>query len=247
MNVEGRVAVITGASSGIGAGLAKHFVAQGMQVALCSRRSPVLSEGDNVLARSVDVSDEAAVFRFADETAKRFGRIDLWVNNAGVVEPIGMLHDLDMREFERNHHINFMGVVHGTRAFIRHVRGLPKREGESVLVNVSSAAARQARAGMSAYSSAKAAIDRLTEAVAEEERDAGLVALAFSPGMVDSGTQAVVRSMPVERMPASDNNRRAAALGRFNSTEHVAQHLLKIAFDPAARPQGYLYVVPNQY
>jgi NAD(P)-dependent dehydrogenase (short-subunit alcohol dehydrogenase family) len=247
MNLKGKVAVITGASSGIGAGLAKHFVAQGMNVALCSRRAPALAEGDSVLSRSVDVSDEAAVFRFADEAAQRFGRIDLWVNNAGVVEPIGMLRDLDMGEFARNHQINFMGVVHGTRAFIRHVRGLPKREAESVLVNVSSAAARQARAGMSAYSTAKAAIDRLTEAVAEEEKDAGIVALAFSPGMVDSGTQAVVRSMPVERMPASENNRRAAAAGRFNSPEHVAEHMLRIAFDPAARPQGYLYIVPNQY
>ena len=247
MDMNGKVAVITGASSGIGAGLARHFAAQGMRLGLCSRRVPVLEEGADVLSRSVDVSDEAAVFRFAAEVAARFGRIDLWVNNAGVVEPIGMLRDLDMQAFARNHLINFMGVVHGTRAFIAHVRGAPKREAESVLVNVSSAAARQARAGMSAYSSSKAAIDRLTEAVAEDEKSAGIVALALSPGMVDSGTQAVVRSMPVERMPASENNRRAAAAGRFNSPEHVAQHMLRIAFDPAARPAGFLYIVPNQY
>ncbi len=247
MDLKGKVAVITGASSGIGAGLARHFVEQGMRVGLCSRRAPVLEEGPNVLSRSVDVADEAAVIRFAEEVAQRFGRIDLWVNNAGVVEPIGMLRDLDLKAFARNHQINLMGVVHGSRAFIGHVRGQPRREAESVLINLSSAAARQARAGMSAYSSSKAAIDRLTEAVAEEEKDAGIVAMVLSPGMVDSGTQAVVRSMPVERMPASESNRRAAALGKFNSPAHVAGHMLKIAFDPAARPQGPLYIVPNQY
>ena len=247
MDLKGKVAVITGASSGIGAGLARYFVEQGMRVGLCSRRAPALEEGPNVLSRSVDVADEAAVIRFAAEVAQRFGRIDLWVNNAGVVEPIGMLRALDLKAFSRNHQINFMGVVYGTRAFITHVRGQPRREAESVLINLSSNAARKARAGMSAYSSSKAAIDRFTEAVAEEEKDAGIVVMALSPGMVDSGTQAVVRSMPVERMPASENNRRAAALGTFNSPDHVAAHMLKIAFDPGARPQGSLYIVPNQY
>jgi NAD(P)-dependent dehydrogenase (short-subunit alcohol dehydrogenase family) len=246
-DLAGKVAVVTGASSGIGAGLAKHFVAQGMKVGLCSRRDPVLADGGAVLSRSVDVADEAAVKRFCDAVAARFGRIDLWVNNAGVAWPIGMLRDLDLAEFRRNHEINFWGVVHGSRAFIAHVRGGPKRADEAVLINLSSAAARAARAGMAAYSSAKAAIDRFTEAVAEEEKGAGIVVMALSPGMVESGTQALVRSMPVERMPASENNRRVAAAGKFNSAEHVAQHLLRIAFDSAARPPGFLYIVPNQF
>jgi NAD(P)-dependent dehydrogenase (short-subunit alcohol dehydrogenase family) len=247
MDLKGRVAVITGASSGIGAGLAKYFVAQGMRVGLCSRRAPVLADGDGVISRSVDVTDEAAVWRFRDEVAAKFGAIDLWVNNAGVASPIGMMRDLDVREMRQTMDINFWGVVNGSRAFIDHVRRGPKRGREAVLVNLSSAAARKARAGMSAYSSSKAAIDRFTEAVAEEEKAAGIVVMALSPGMVDSGTQELVRSTPVERMPASENNRQAAAAGRFNSPEHVSQHLLNIAFDPSARPEGFLYVVPNQF
>lgn len=245
--VAGKVAVITGASSGIGAGLARFCAAQGMRLGLCSRRAPVLEDGPDVLARRVDVSNETAVFDFSKEVAARFGRIDLWVNNAGVVEPIGMLRDLDMADFARNHLTNLMGVAYGARAFIAHVRGAPKRAAESVLINVSSAAARQARPGMAAYSSAKAAIDRLTEAISVEERESGIVAYAFSPGMVDGGTQAVVRSMPVERMPTSVINRRVFETNTFNTPEFVAQHLLSIAFDPAARPQGLVYVVPNQF
>ena len=247
MDLAGRVAVVTGASSGIGAGLAKYFVSQGMRVGLCSRRAPVLADGDSVLSRSVDVTDAVAVTGFRDAVVAKFGPIDLWVNNAGVAWPIGMMRDLDVGEMRQAMDINFWGVVHGSRAFIDHVRRGPKRAGEAVLVNLSSAAARRARAGMSAYSASKAAIDRFTEAVAEEEKAAGIVVMALSPGMVDSGTQELVRSMPVERMPASENNRQAAAAGRFNSPEHVAQHLLNIAFDPSARPDGFLYIVPNQF
>lgn len=253
--LAGKVVVVTGASDGIGAGVARFFAAQGMRLGLCSRRPPVLPDGPAVLARSVDVSDEAAVNRFADEVAARFGAIDLWINNAGILQPVGPLRTLDMTAFKRTHEVNFMGLVYGARAFIAHVRAGPewkKRHriddnADAVLINLSSAAARLARPGLSAYSSSKAAIDRLTEAVAAEERDAGIRVYALSPGMVDGGTQALSRSMPVALMPTSDNNRRAAELGTFNTPEHVARHMLAIAFDPAARPEGWLHVVPNQH
>lgn len=248
-DLAGRVVVITGASNGIGAGVARFLAAQGLRLGLCSRRAPVLPDAPDVLARGVDVSDEAAVNRFAAEVASRFGPIDLWINNAGVIEPIGPLRSLDMSAFQRTHAINLMGIVYGTRAFIAHVRSGPKRNAgrDAVLINLSSAAARQARPGLSAYSSSKGAIDRLTEAVALEEAEAGIRVYALSPGMVDSGTQAASRAAPVELMPTSENNRRAAELGKFNSPEHVARHMLAIAFDPAARPEGWLHVVPNQY
>ncbi len=245
--LAGKVVVVTGASNGIGAGVARFFAEQGMKLGLCSRRAPVLPDGPDVLARKVDVSDEAAVNFFAAEVAESFGAIDLWINNAGVIEPVGPLRTLDMAAFQRTHAINFMGLVYGTRAYIAHVRSGPKRTGDAVLINLSSAAARLARPGLSAYSSSKAAIDRLTEAVAAEERDAGIRVYALSPGMVDGGTQAIARSTPVELMPTSENNRRAAELGTFNTPEHVARHMLAIAFDPAARPEGWLHVVPNQH
>ena len=76
MDLLGRTAVITGASRGIGAGLAEHFAAQGMRLGLCSRSQPALPSSDSVIARSLDVRDAAGMQDFADEVAERFGAID---------------------------------------------------------------------------------------------------------------------------------------------------------------------------
>ena len=94
IDLNGKTAVITGASRGLGAGLAQDFVSRGMRLALCSRRAPVLATSDEVLAERVDVRDEKAVDEFALAASERFGAIDLWINNAGVLDPIKPLRDL---------------------------------------------------------------------------------------------------------------------------------------------------------
>ncbi|MBW2390800.1 MAG: SDR family NAD(P)-dependent oxidoreductase [Deltaproteobacteria bacterium] len=120
--LKGRTAVITGASRGIGAGLAESFAGHGMRLGLCSRSAPVLPGGDDVVSRIVDVRDEAGMQRFTDEVVERFGAIDLWINNAGVLAPIAPLRDIELEAFREHIDINLSGVFLGSRCYVRHVR-----------------------------------------------------------------------------------------------------------------------------
>ena len=120
---------------------------------------------------SVDVTDETAVEDFADAVVDRFGRIDLWVNNAGVLAPIGPLRAAPADQLEAHVRINVVGVLLGSRAYARHVRSRP---GGGALVNISSGASTNPYAGWAAYCASKAAVDHLTRVVAIEEADAGL-------------------------------------------------------------------------
>jgi NAD(P)-dependent dehydrogenase (short-subunit alcohol dehydrogenase family) len=243
-DVTGRVAVVTGASRGLGAGLARHFAERGVRLGLCARSRPALDQGPDVVSEQVDVTDPAAVDRFAATVVERLGSVDLWVNNAGVLEPIEPVRDTDPSAFRHHVAVNLLGVVHGSQAFVRHLR---RRGGSGVLVNVSSGAAEHAYAGWGAYCATKAAVDRLTEVIDLEERDSGLQAYAFSPGVVDTDMQAVIRQCPPERFPRVERFRQLKRSGAFNSTEHVARHLLALAFGDDRRDPGYRVRVPDEH
>lgn len=217
-----KVAVVTGASRGIGAGLAAHFAGAGLQLGLCARHRPEAVPG--AVAAAVDVADPRAVDRFADTVVARFGRIDLWVNNAGVVEPMGPLAELDPAEVARSLEVNVLGVAHGTATFARHVAS---RAGGGVLVNVSSGAASRPYAGWAPYCAAKAAVEQLTECVAIEEAGHGLRAYAVAPGLVDTDMQAVIRATDEERFPEVERFRTYSS---YNTPSWVAAHLLELAF-----------------
>lgn len=243
-DVSGRVAVVTGASRGLGAGLARHFAGRGVRLGLCARSRPVLDDGPDVVSQQVDVTEPAAIDRFAATVVERLGPIDLWVNNAGVLQPIEPLRHTDPAAFREHVAINLLGVVHGSQTFVRHLR---HRGGEGVLVNVSSGAAEHAYAGWGAYCATKAAVDRLTEVIELEEADHGLRAYAFSPGVVDTDMQATIRQCPPERFPRVERFRQLERAGAFNSPEHVARHLLALAFGADAGRRGYRVRVPDEH
>jgi NAD(P)-dependent dehydrogenase (short-subunit alcohol dehydrogenase family) len=242
MVVAGKVAVVTGASRGLGAGLATHFAASGMHLGLCARRRPTLvvrtrptaHDGRVVSAEApvcagVDVADYDAVANFADAVIARFGHIDLWINNAGVLGPIGPLADADPYEFARTIEVNVVGVLNGTAVFADHVR---RRPGTGVLINLSSGAATKPYWGWTAYCASKAAVDHLTRVIALEEEDNGLQAHSVSPGLVDTDMQAAIRATSELDFPEGPRFRQAAAENRFNSPAWVAEHLLALAFSP---------------
>lgn len=228
-----KTVVITGASRGLGAGMAQTLAAAGHRLGLCSRSAPALAEGDDVVARSVDVRDPAAVEAFAQTVAERLGPIDLWINNAGVLEPIAPVRELTGEALQQHLDVNLLGVLHGTRAYVHHVRARP---GDGVLINVSSGAALKGYAGWGAYCAGKAALDRLTECVQLEEADQGLRAYAVAPGVIDTDMQALIRSQPEERFPMLEKFLQLKRDDAFNSPAYVARELLAIAFDPARRP-----------
>ncbi|MEE8580922.1 MAG: SDR family NAD(P)-dependent oxidoreductase [Myxococcota bacterium] len=228
-NLAGRTAVITGASRGLGAALAADFASRGMRLGLFARSAPALAEGENIVAACVDVRDEKGVEAFAQRVAERFGAIDLWINNAGVLEPVEPLRDTESEAFREHIDINLCGVFIGTRAYLRHLHA---RDGEGVLINLSSGAAWHGYAGWSAYCASKAGVDRLTECVQLEEQGRGLRAFAVAPGVIDTDMQKLIRSCSPEDFPEVDRFLEMKREESFNSTRFVASQLLAIAFDP---------------
>lgn len=242
--LAGRVVVITGASRGLGAGMARTFGAHGLKLGLCARHEPVptIPTTVDVVTAAVDVGDAAAMQGFASRVAERLGPIDLWINNAGVLGPIGPLRDLDPIEVASNLRINLLGVVHGSQVFIRHRHEVGPG---GVLVNISSGAASHGYAGWSAYAAAKAGVERLTEVIRLEEDASGLRAYAVSPGVIDTDMQAQVRASTPEQFPEVERFQRLHREGRLRPPAHVAEFLLRLAFDPTDADDRVALRVPD--
>jgi NAD(P)-dependent dehydrogenase (short-subunit alcohol dehydrogenase family) len=232
-DLRGRCAVVTGASRGLGAGLARRYAELGLRLGLCARGESALPDSDEVVAAQLDVTDEAAVEAFAAKVVERFGGIDLWINNAGVLDPIEPLRDVRTEDFRRHIDVNLTGVFLGTRTFVRHLRSSGR---EGVLVNISSGAAWKAYRGWSAYCAGKAGVERLTECVAAEEEGTGLRAYSVAPGVVDTDMQALIRESTPEQFPEVERFRELKRADGFNTARYVADELLAISFDPERRP-----------
>ena len=226
------VAVVTGAARGLGAGLAAHFADLGYRLGLCAREVPTAPPGSDPVVVAADVADAEAVDALAEAVVARFGRIDLWVNNAGVLGPVGALADVAPGDLSRHLATNVLGMMHGSAAFARHVR---RRPGGGALVNLSSGAARTPYRGWAAYCASKAAVEMLTEVVGLEERVSGLRAYAVSPGVVDTGMQAEVRAAPESVFPAGERFRRLHRDGSLASPGWVARCIVERCVDPATR------------
>ncbi|MGE0711426.1 MAG: SDR family oxidoreductase [Planctomycetota bacterium] len=235
----GRVAVITGASRGLGLGLAETFREHGLALGLCARTPPPLV-GEKVVARPVDVRDAAAMRAFAEEVRDRLGPIDLWVNNAAVLEPIAFARELGAEALLEHLRTNLAGALHGAQAF------LATRAPEATLINVSSGAALKGYAGWGAYCASKAALDRLSECLALEEGAGGLRVFSVAPGVIDTDMQRTIRALPPERFPEVEKFHELKRQEAFNSPRHVAEHFLRIAFDPAARPDAVVARLPAE-
>lgn len=236
------VAVVTGASRGLGAGMATTFAERGIRLGLCARARPDTPPGADVVSMAVDVTDADALDRFGAAVIEQFGRIDLWVNNAGVLEPIDFLADTDPGALAHHVDVNLKGVLFGSRTFARHVRG---REGTGVLVNMTSGAARTVYEGMAVYCATKAAVDMATEVVAHEEAAHGLAAYAVAPGVVDTGMQTLMRETPIERLPSVNRFLALKEAEAFNSPERVARFLLDLV-EGTWQPDGVVVRVPDE-
>jgi benzil reductase ((S)-benzoin forming) len=244
------VAVITGASRGLGAGMAERFAARGLALGLCARHEPAgtavadaVGGPTTVLTAAVDVTDAAAVERFCTDVVEAFGRIDLWVNNAGLVAPIAPLREAVPDELRANVAVNVLGVLYGSATFARHVRARP---GDGTLINISSGAATRAYEGWAAYCASKAAVDHATRVVAAEEADAGLRAFAVAPGVVDTDMHALIRGTAAEQFPEVGRFHELKRTGAYNSPAWVADHILRLAFDPATSRGDIVQRVPDE-
>jgi len=244
MELAGKTAVITGASRGLGAGLAEQFAQRGMRLGLCARGAPALPDGPAVVAAQLDVRDAAAVERFCADVVARFGSIDLWINNAGVLEPIRPLVEAPAADWARHIEINVLGVAWGSAVFCRHRRQVGAG---GTLVNISSGAGRKGYFGWSAYCAGKAAVDRLSECLALEEQEAGTRILSVAPGIVETQMQEQIRASSAAHFPEVDRFVRIKQEGRFSSPAWVADRLLELVFDPARRTGEVLVGLPLEH
>jgi 3-oxoacyl-[acyl-carrier protein] reductase len=172
--LAGKIAVVTGASRGIGRATATLLAGAGAQVTGCARHAV-----DEVIA--CDVGRPADVERFAAEVLRRFGPPDLLVNNAGLVAR-GPLEETSLQNWDAVLDSNLKGTFLVTRAFLPAMRA--RRGGR--IINVASISGRQGTAGLTAYCAAKHGVVGLTRALAEELRPDGIAVNAVCPGSVDT-------------------------------------------------------------
>lgn len=202
--MKDKVVVITGASRGIGAAAAEVFAAAGARVALLARGDCAALAGrigaDRALALTCDVSrwDEVAAAHAA--VCRHWGRVDAWIGNAGVIEPMARLQDADPAAWGAAIDVNLKGVFHGIRACLPGM----KAQGGGTVITVSSGAATSPSLGWSAYCSGKAGALMLTRALHLEEADSGIRALGLSPGTVATTMQRAIRASGIGPVAALD-------------------------------------------
>lgn len=185
MTFDGRVAVITGAASGIGRALAVELATRGSHLALCDVNEVALAEtahlaeahGGKVTRKVVDVARRDEVHTFAEVVRAEHGRVDAIVNNAGVTV-IDTVAQATYEDLEWIFGINLWGVIHGTKAFLPYLL----ERGEGWVVNVSSVFGFIAIPNQSAYNATKFAVRGFTEALRQELRGTGVTATCVHPG-----------------------------------------------------------------
>ena len=199
MRLKGKVAIITGAGGSLGSALARRFLAEGgggvvlVDVSKSGLNTLTSSLDDNWLAIVGDVSDSECLEHAVAEAVKSFGKLDVMVNNAGVLSPNGRLHNLTPADWRRVFDVNVLGVVNGTSAAVKAMRAT----GGGSIINTASVAGLTAWSYASPYCASKAAVISITKVTAIEYASEGIRANCVCPGSFES---AMFEGVHVEAM-----------------------------------------------
>jgi 3-oxoacyl-[acyl-carrier protein] reductase len=241
IDLSQKVALVTGASRGIGAGIAQRLAAQGARVVLNHRDSAgaieavvasIRAAGGEALVIQADVSQSADAQRLIKETISTFGGLDILVNNAGTTRDmvIMMMKEDDWDIVIRT---NLNGTFHCSKAAVRHM--MRKRYGR--IINITSVVGLAGQAGQTNYAASKAGIIGFTKSLAKEVGPRGITVNAVAPGFVPTALTNVLseeqRSLAIEMTP----------LGRFASVEDVANAVAFLASDEAGFITGQILSV----
>ncbi|MEM7745275.1 MAG: SDR family oxidoreductase [Pseudomonadota bacterium] len=207
-DLTGKSAVVTGASRGIGAAAARELAKAGAAVVLAARNTQEIAEvaeeiraaGGTARPIACDVTDFAAVEGAVATADSLTGSLDIFVNNAGVIDPIGHLADSDPSEWAKAAQINYIGTYHGIRA------ALPVMiaQGQGTIINISSGAAHAPLEGWAHYCSAKAADAMLTRCAHLEAGDKGITVMGLSPGTVATYMQQAISASGINPVSQLD-------------------------------------------
>lgn len=221
--LTGKVAVVTGASKGIGAAIAERLGKEGASVVVNYASDKAGAErvakqieanGGKALVVKADVSQKEDISKLFGETTVRFGRVDILVNNAGVYE-FRPLEAVDEEHFHKQFNLNVLGLLLTTKEAVQHMNG----DGGSI-INVSSVAAKTPREGGSVYSATKSAVDVVSRTLAQELGPRNIRVNSLSPGFTDTegvrssdvASTDAFRDLAVSRTP----------LGRVGTGEDIA-------------------------
>jgi NADP-dependent 3-hydroxy acid dehydrogenase YdfG len=194
--LSGRVAVVTGASSGIGAATARALAADGAQVALLARRRDRLDAlaaelGSDAIALPADVEQSVSLAAAAEAVSARFGRADLVVANAGIMQPAA-IEAMAEADWRRQLEVNVSGVLATVQAFLPGLLASAEEDGTADIVTTSSIAARQRFPGYTVYGATKAAVTALAEGLRTDLSPRGVRVTNIEPGLVTTELQAKV-------------------------------------------------------
>jgi NAD(P)-dependent dehydrogenase (short-subunit alcohol dehydrogenase family) len=191
--LQHKVAVVTGASHGLGFEISRKYLEAGANLMICARDEQPLDaarqrlasaagDGQVILAVAADVSREADVARVVDATLRQFGRVDILVNNAGVYGPKGPVEEVDWAQWVRAIEINLLGAVLTCRAVLPHFKAV----GGGKIIQLSGGGATKPLPMISAYAASKAAVIRFIETLAEEVREWHIDVNAIAPGALNT-------------------------------------------------------------
>jgi len=207
--LDGTVALVTGASSGIGEATARALAELGAAVAVAARRKDRLDDlvhqiedkGGRALALETDVTDKSQADAAVDRTVAELGRLDTVVNNAGVML-LGPIEHAPVEEWERMVHLNLLGVLYVARAALPHLLTAAQQPPREVadLVNISSVAGRVARSGSGVYNLTKWGVGAFTESMRQEFTRRHLRVSVVEPGAVKTELATHVRSEVWEQL-----------------------------------------------
>lgn len=240
--LKGKVAIVTGAGTGIGAATAKRFAEEGATVVLCGRRPQPLEAVAAEIARAggraepapLDVADEAAFTRVIRDTAEKYGRLDVLVNNAVVAEG-GLIADMSTEQWHKNFTATLDGTFFGVRA------AMPIMAGQKggAIVNVASVCGLLGSPGTAGYSSAKAGVINFTRVAALEGARSNVRVNVVAPGAVF--TPAFEASVPEGK--AREMTAAGIPLGRVADPLELANAILFLACDESSFITGITLTV----